>query len=413
MSENNKLTSDLKQFEEQLKGNNDTVQYHDQSEVTKRNLIKVKKNQVIAFPHGYSGCGYVRCHTPFYYLNSVFAKQNKLRVIVTPTFVSQKDLLIKASTLWFQRTMDPRQVPIVKEYKRLQNQLKYNMVYDIDDFVWSGDREGECIPEYNFGKKGITKDVEKAANEIMSMMDTICVSSEFLGDYINNELKIDVPVDYIPNAIPNWFIGTYRKPPIQEKIKIPTIIYTGSPTHYRNKNKMLGDWDNAWLTYVKKEVKSGKIKFICMGGLPWFFEEIKDCDNFVAINWMTSTQYYMPLVNYHADFSIGPLVPNFFNYSKSCIKMQEAYATGSVFIGSTFQNGYPSPYDVSFLNLSNNCTESDIDGMITEYCEPDKYNEILEKQYREMDEQGWWLESPKYVNKLCKHLTFKKSRWEK
>ena len=412
MTNENKLTSDLRQFEEQLNGNNDAVQHQPDGEVQKKKLVRVRKNLVLAFPHGYSGCGQIRTIQPLYYMNTVFAKENRLRTVVTPVFISQKDILLRTSTLWFQRTMDPNQIKVVKMYKNLQNQLKYNMVYDIDDFVWEGNDKGESIPDYNFGRRGITDEVRKASVDIMNMMDTICVSSEFLGQYIKNTLGVTSNIEFIPNAIPNWFVGGFRKNPIEKRIEKPTIIYTGSPTHYGNsKNKLFGDWENAWYDYVVKNVKNDKINFIVMGGCPWFFEELKMYDNFTVINWLTSSQYFMPLIKYKADFSIGPLVPNYFNYSKSYIKMQEAYATGSVFIGTKFTNNKPSPYDIAQLQLSDNCTVEQIEEKINRCCEPEIYNSILTKQYQEMDENGWWLESSKYINKLAKLLVFNKSRW--
>ena len=46
--------------------------------------------------------------------------------------------------------MAPERLEIVRRYKTIQQKLKYRMVFDIDDFIWKGDEEGEYIPEYNF-----------------------------------------------------------------------------------------------------------------------------------------------------------------------------------------------------------------------------------------------------------------------
>ena len=86
---------------------------------------------------------------------------------------------------------------------------------------------------------------------------------------------------------------------------------------------------------------------------------------------------------------------------------EESYASGSVFIGSTFNNGFPSPYDEGMVTIPHNCSVKDIEDCIERLSEPKEYNTILENQYKMMHEKGWYLESAKYVNKLVE-LFFKK-----
>jgi len=107
------------------------------------------------------------------------------------------------------------------------------------------------------------------------------------------------------------------------------------------------------------------------------------------------------LLRYRPHFSIGPLVPNRFNYCKSDIKAIEAYATGSVFIGTApFYNGKPSPYDNCFLKLHDRCSVQDIENMIEEHTNPDKFNDIINKQYQYLIDAGRYTESPKFINYL-------------
>jgi len=397
------LTSNLEEFKKQLtEGKKFTPQVQQQ-------IVRVTKNLICAVPSDYSGCGFIRCHWPLGYLNSVFGKSQKLQTVVMPFFCTQEDILVKTRSIFLQRTMNPILVPMVMRYKEIQKKLKFKMIYDIDDFIWKGNNIGEDIPDYNFGGEKFDDNARNACNQIMSLCDIICVSSEFLKKYITETIKIKNEIRVIQNTVPMFFWGNKRKEPIKERIKKPKIIWTASPTHWHEVKKLKGDMDNAWCEYIIKNVKENKIDFAIMGceSAPFFFKELEGRSNFHTIGWVISYKYHLPVLEYGADFAIGPLVPNYFNYSKSCIKMQESYASGSVFIGSTFNNGFPSPYDEGMVTIPHNCLVKDIEDCIERLSEPKEYNTILENQYKMMHEKGWYLESAKYVNKLVE-LFFKK-----
>jgi hypothetical protein len=136
-----------------------------------------------------------------------------------------------------------------------------------------------------------------------------------------------------------------------------------------------------------------------MGGNnpPFFFKELLGRDNFHTIGWLNSYQYHLPIIDYSADFSIGPLVPNEFNYCKSDIKAIEAFASNSAFIGTVFTNGKPSPYDNVLIKCKDNCTEQDIDMIFERYTEPDFYNKVLKMQYEYLIKNGRYLETKESI----------------
>ncbi len=397
----NNLTSDLENFKKQLKGQNQPFELPNQP---KNKMVKIQKNVILSIPSDYAGCGHIRNIFPLTYMGGVYGKSRALHTIIMPFFCLQNDILMRAKALFLQRVMNPSQMPLVHKYKEVQDKFKYKMVYDIDDFIWEGDDVGESIPDYNMGKSTISDAVRQASIDTMKLCDTICVSSEFLKTYISQNLGLKNEIVVIENTIPMFFWRLDRKPKITKKIKKPKIIWTASPTHYSDQKKMKGDMDNAWCEFIIKNVKEDKIDFVMMGcqQAPFFFKEIEDRPNFTALGWYTSWQYHLPVIDTNADFSIGPLVPNYFNYSKSCIKLQEAYASGSLFIGSTFTNGFPSPYDVSETTLPDNCTVQDIEECFDRCTEPEVYNQTLETQYNKMVENGWYLDSPVAVNRLLK-----------
>lgn len=368
------------------------------------NITNVRKNVLLSYVSDATGCGHIRNVFPVTYLNALFGKSQDLVPIISPMFLWQEDILIRTKSILFQRQMSPEHYNLIKRYKDMQPQYGYKMVYDIDDFIWGknelqgGDKE-DGVPTYNFGWQGITDPVKHFSLEIIKLMDHITVSSEYLKYWLSEKEGITVPITVVPNSIPMYFWGNKKKKAKKNPIVKPKVIYTGSPTHYNNQTKMLGDFDNAFKDFVINNVRSGKIDFTCMGDLPWFFTEIKDL--ITVIPWLNSYQYHMGVKSANADFAIGPLVRNNFNYSKSYIKYQECCAEGIPFIGSVFTNGKPSPYDISILKANDVCTVNDIEKIIFGLASnPVAYSDVVTKQYAWLENSGGYLESPKYVQTL-------------
>jgi len=368
-----------------------------------QNMIPVKKSVLLSFVSDSSGCGFIRNIFPISYLNAVYGKNADIVPIITPIFVWQHDILLRTKAIYFQRQMSPEQLKAVRQYKEHQKQYHYKMVWDIDDFIWgANEQQGgtteDGVPTYNFGWKGILPEIKEASIEIIKLMDLITVSTEYLKWYLENVKGITVPIKVVPNCIPKYLWGNKRKRPITKDIVKPRVIYTGSPTHYNNPEKLVGDFGNAWKDWVIKAVNENKIDFVCMGGLPFFFESIKD--KIKVVDWVNSFQYHHAVKDINADFGIMPLVPNNFNYSKSDIKAIELYSCGVACIGTTFVNGKPSPYDNNPLTLPNTCSVSDIEKMFEKYSKVDNYNKILETQYSKMVREHRYLEDPAYVKLL-------------
>jgi hypothetical protein len=400
----------LKSFEDQLKRNvvpSSVVNNIPNNQQNENKTLKVVKNLVLSFVSDPSGCGHIRNVFPMMFFNSVFARSGNMIPIVTSNYITQQDMLARAKTLYFQRQMAPEQLSIVRIYKNQQQNLKYKMVWDLDDFIWGlneeqGGTKYDGVPTYNFGAPGITKEVKQSSVEIMKLMDTCCFSTQYLRDYAKNTFNLQNECVVVPNAIPKFFWGEDKKKDITEKIIKPRVLYNGSPTHYHNVRKLAGDFDNNWRHWVIEAVKENKIDFIVMGGLPWFFEGIKD--KIKIVPWVDSFQYHNEVKKQNADIVIMPLVPNNFNHSKSDIKYLECCAIGAPAIGTTFTNGKPSPYDVCQLKLPDTCSIQDIQNLVDEVCEPELYNKVKNNQYDWMDTEGRWLESQKYVNHFVKIL---------
>lgn len=394
MSEFEQFASSMDEFKKQVENKEETQE---------QKLMRVRKNLVLSFASDASGCGHIRNIQIFSYLNAIFGKSGQLHPAILPFFVFQPEVLIYTRSIFFQRMMNPQQVQIVKKYKELQPQFRYKMVYDIDDFIFKGTEEGEDIPDYNFGKKGITDEIRKSAVEIMNMMDTVCVSTEFLGKYLKEKAGVTTEIKVVPNTVPMYFFGPETRKPITEKIKKPRVVWTGSPTHYNDKERLKGDMDNAWCDWVIKSVKDNKIDFLLMGAhkIPFFFEELEGLENFKIVKWVNSYQYILTLMSFKPDIGIAPLVNNFFNRSKSDLKNIEFSAAGCVSIGTTFSDGSSSPYDNNIIKTPDNITVEGIDKIINEVTEPENFNDIIQRQYKYLRDNNRYLESQGFINYFC------------
>lgn len=369
-----------------------------------RKMVSIKKNIIIGHVSDSTGCGHIRMIFPFTYLNSVFGRDQKLIPIISPLFLKQHDILIRAKSVVFQRQMTDFHKKVVMEYKSIQSKYKFKMIYDMDDLLWGkNEKQGgdifHGIPTYNFASDIIGDEIKECSIEIMKNMDLITTSTEYLAKYIREELKFDTPIKVIYNTIPIYLYGNMRRQKEIEKIEKPKIMYAGSPTHYSNKKKMKGDMDNAFCDYILKHVKDDSIEFSCMGGLPWFFEEIKN--KITVVEWINSYQYPCKMRELEPDFVFMPLIPNEFNYCKSDIKYIESCGIGAIGVGTCFANGKPSPYDNNLAKLLDNCSLKDIENMIDKYTEPDLFNDTVNKQYKMLVDDSRYLESPKYINMLA------------
>ena len=370
---------------------------------TQNKIIPIKKNVIIGHCSDSTGCGHIRCIFPFTYLNSVFGRNQKLIPIIATLFQRQHDILVRTKSILFQRQMTPFHKQIVSEYKNIQANYKFKMIYDMDDLIWGlneqqGGSKIDGIPSYNFASDVIGEEIRTTTLEIMSMMDLITTSTEYLANKIRSLMKIPIPVQVVYNSVPIYLYGNIKRRIAHKKIEKPRIMYAGSPTHYSNPKKMKGDMDNAFCDYIIKHVKDGSIEFSCMGGLPWFFEEIKD--KITVVEWINSYQYPCKMRELEPDFVFMPLIPNEFNYCKSDIKYIESCAIGSIGVGTYFTNGKPSPYDNNIVKLPDNCSIEDIEEMIDKYTEPELYKKTLDQQYKMLVDTSRYLESPGYINMI-------------
>lgn len=369
----------------------------------KPEFVQIRKNIILANVSDATGCGHIRCIIPFTYVNSVFGKDMTVSPMISPIFVKQPDILLRTRSILFQRQMSPEHINTVRQYKELQKQFKFKIVYDFDDLLWGknefqGGDKFHGIPSYNFASDRVSDEMKNAALEIMKMADIITTSTHYLKDYVT-PLVNGVPVEFLQNTVPVYLWGRKERPAETADIKKPKVVFNESPTHYSNEKKMRGDLDNAWCDWFIKAVKQDEIELHVMGGLPYFFEEIRH--KVKIYEWLSALQYPYVMKMIAPHFVISPLVPNEFNSSKSDIKMIEAQATGAIPIGTVF-NDRPSPYDNNIVKAPVDIDVAGIDELIKKYCERDLFNATVLRGYRELEVNNRYTESSGFINKLMK-----------
>ena len=369
----------------------------------KKQFIKVKKNIVICLASDSSGCGFVRTVFPFSYLGAVFGRKQNINPIITPCFIRQQDILVRTRSILFQRQMTPEHLNIMRMYKNVQPQFKFKLVYDIDDLLWGrnenyGGTDKEGIPSYNFASDRVSEEMKLSALEMMRLADEVTVSTQYLKDHLINEQEVETPITVLENSVPIYLYGHRDKKLKVADITKPRILLNQSPTHYSNDKKLKGDFDNAWCDYIIKAVKADKIDVSIIGGLPYYFEEIKD--KIKVVPWLNMFQYPQKMKYLKPDFIVSPLKCNNFNSAKSDIKKIEAHAIGAIHIGTVFSDGTSSPYDKNLVKMKDDCTVEDIENLIDEYSKKDKYNDTMVAGYLDLETNNRYTEAGGYIQQL-------------
>ena len=374
------------------------------------------KNLVLIYVGDSSGCSHVRLR-----YNSVWYAGHEHFgftpvILPFPTFDSQ--YLARAKAIVIQRPVSPGHIDLVRRYKALQPKFGYKLVSEFDDQVWEIDGQG--IPEYNtasihFDIKGTTAVCEQT----LPLFDECVVSTDYLKMKLLERFPTIKKCTVIKNVVPRYLWNYPRKENITADLVKPTVLYSGSPCHYRNPvparqpskeepngfpgiTPLKGDMNNAWCDWVIKNVKEDKINFIVMGALPWFWEPIKDKIKFIP--WADSQTYPRLVQQERADFQIAPLVNNVFNKCKSALRHTESCAAGTVLLGTVFHEDKWSPYEEinPKCKVLDNATVEDIDKIFFNLCKKDNYNEVLNWQYDFINNNGYWLESNTHLQQwLC------------
>ncbi len=369
------------------------------------------KNLALILYGDTSGCSHYRLRWNALY----YAGHEHLGFVplLMPFPIFDGNYLARAKAIIMQRPVSQQHIEIVKRYKALQPKFGYKLVFEVDDQVFKID--GQCVPPYNTASLHFDgEDTTNACREVLPLFDEIVVSTDYLKQKMEEIFDVH-NVTVIRNVVPRFLWSYPRKQEITEDIKKPTVVYSGSPCHYRNPvpkrdpspqepngfpgiSPLKGDMDNAWCDWVIKNVREDKINFVVMGALPWFWECIKDKIRFIP--WVDCNSFPRQVMETGADFSFAPLVNNTFNKCKSSLRFTESCAAGQVFLGTVFTADKDSPYEEihELGKVPDNATVEQIDEKFWNLCKKENYNKVLNWQYDFINNAGYWLESDKHAN---------------
>lgn len=350
-----------------------------------------------------SGCSHYRLRYNTAFLS---ASDPGITPILLPNPILDANWLAGTRAIYWQRPVSDQDIQILTQLKAAQPKFGYRLVGEFDDLSWIS--HGQFIPEYNMASlningEGLTKNLAKA----LPLLDEVTVTNEWLKKSLEDTFDYK-NVRVVPNVIPRYLWSMDRKKDITEDIKVPTILYSGAPQHYRNPipkcpqfpngvEPHKGDWTDGWIDWVIKSVRSGKIKLCVMGALPFFFEPIKDMITFIP--WVDCMSFPRTVMSLHPDFLIAPLAENEFNRCKSDLRFIESCAVGAPLLGTFFIDG-PYEHIHSDCRVPLDVTTEWLDDKLAALCKKEKYNEIKNWQYDYLNGAGRWLESSRHVNNL-------------
>ena len=286
------------------------------------------------------------------------------------------------------------------EYIRAKNLApKMKIVVDEDDLIWDN-----MLPEWNLCKPtfdGMSEEEKKGNGTFLRLADRVTFSTEFLRDWTVDKFGLEKGKSrIIPNAVSKtiWVRGEQR----EWKGRKPVVMYSGSPTHYSNKKRMLGDFSQNIADWLIENAKEGKIELHVLGGFPWFFEEIKS--KVKTHGWVSYSALPGLIRSIKPDFSVNPLAECDFNRAKSDIKLVEAAAMGCICVGSKFDG---SPYKDCLFGFDEGTSKKKLDDIFFGIANDKDFSSAVAKQDKWMEKNGRWLESVYHLARLADALGLK------
>jgi hypothetical protein len=271
----------------------------------------------------YGGCGFWRMIWPEINLNAY----QKACISGLTSMVLDLRFYQGIKAVRFQRQATPVQAMFVSELSKHKKDIGYKLIYEIDDIVFKDD-----IPDYNRCKEAFaTKEVENTILQIMSQMDEISVTCQYMKDYYIHKTG-NKNVTLIPNYPPKQWLGGLYNPERIAKLydqhkKRPRVLYAGSGTHVDvvNKTGMRDDFHHVVDEIIKARKK---FKFVWKGTFPLAVKPFIDNGEMEYVHW--SALYNLPrdVYNTGCNVSFAALADNVFNKSKSNIKIVESGGLG-------------------------------------------------------------------------------------
>lgn len=375
-----------------------------------------RKKIVLIYCCDNSGCSHVRLR---YYADYFNSTNEGIQCVISPVFIFDPNVLAACKAIIWQKPCSRNLLSVLQRYKGIQAKFGFKMIYEIDDLFFSSPfGNHDAVPDYNPSSKSNSEqskqEMEAVLPAIVSMFDAVMTSTDYLKHVMMEKFHIN-NVHTVKNTVPRFLWSMDRKKPLEQDLKKPVLLYSGSPCHYTNPvparapssaepngfpglEGKPGDLELPMIDWLIDNVKKDKIDFVVMGMIPYVFQEIANKIRFIP--WANSYNYPRRCWSARADFQIAPLVHNEFNKCKSALRFYESSISGMLLLGSTFVENQNSPYEEIHpdCKVRNDLTVEQIDELFWKLCKKEKYNEILDWQYENLNKSGMLLESDEAIN---------------
>lgn len=337
--------------------------------------------RVLNYYADYSGCGFWRMIWPEHVMNA----HQKLVVHGSTVMCFDPNYFRYVKTVRIQRQATEHQHRFLQFLRELSKELKFRIVYEIDDLVFSED-----IPDYNKFKPAFTDPkIRKTAQEIMEMCDEITVTNEFMRDYYSSKTG-NKNVTVIPNYPPKFWMGQfYNEKRISENFdrcsKKPRILYAGSGAHFDVENRVGQNDDFAHVNRVI-EATADKYQWVFLGAYPLPLRHLVQSGKAEFHQWERLYYYPEKIYNLRVNAMVAPLQDNTFNRAKSDLKLIEAACYGIPIVCQDMCTYQDAPYKFKTGDEMIDQLD-DIVGKKGKYMNiSTKFRKIAETRWLELDE---------------------------
>jgi len=271
----------------------------------------------------YSGCGHWRMIWPELLLNC-YAKAN---VQGGTVMIGDKNFYNGVKTVRIQRQATETQANYIKWLHELGKELKFNIIYEIDDIIFKED-----IPHYNkFRFAFEDPKIRQTSMEIMQTCNEITVTNKFMQDYYIEKTG-NKNVTVVPNFIPKFWMDRYFdftkiKENYQKYKKKPRVVYCGSGAHFDIENRIKQKDDFYHVNdAIRKTVD--KFQWVFVGGFPITLKDLIQQKKIEYHEWTNLVDYPAYINSKNPTVFYAPLEDSNFNKAKSDLKFIEGCALG-------------------------------------------------------------------------------------
>lgn len=353
------------------------------------------------------GCCVLRVQQNVNYINQNWQSFG-VKIIMSPEPIFDQNILARCRCIFVQRPFG--YMPWLKNYKELQPKYMYSIVGETDDNFTT--YKGENIPDYNHSSLAPRnwEVIDKVIAENLQYIDRIITATDYLAKILHEKFNYWNTVT-IPNVCERSLWSRERKDFFRDK---PLVLSASACQHVRAPQPfgpntpvgvvgLRGDYVGQWPEWLISKVDDIDLHYFAE--VPYFLDCIREK---IQLHPWQSTDLYIGEYNrIRPDIVIAPLKNNIFNRCKSKLKFTECCASGSILMGSDFED---SPYSCihPLCKVPDNPTKEQLDKVFADITK--NWKEIVEWQYDFINKNGEWMESNDHVQKWLTALTFPNQR---